>query len=150
LRLLLAVNIHGNENAFGNDQIRTVGLERAEEATAVALVADAGSEWFDEEQEGIAVTIHANLADEQNMTASLTLFPKAIAGTGKEVNLAGALRLFERFGIEVAEHEDLPRAMVLDDARDEITKFFKCHFHNSLPKKQKTRRAFRASGLIRA
>jgi hypothetical protein len=134
LRILLAIDVHRNKDSLGDDQGTAIRFEGTEETAAVALVAHAGAERLNEEEQGIGVAVDANLADTQDVAAGLTLFPEAVAGAGKEVDLAGALRSFKGFGVQVAEHEDFASLVVLNHSWDESSEFFECQFHDSLPK----------------
>jgi hypothetical protein len=136
LNILFAIDVHGNKDALGDDERTAVRFNGTKEAASVAFVANTGTEGFDEEQQGIGVTIHANFPDAQDMATGFAFLPKAIAGAREKVNLAGALRLFKRLGVQVAEHQDFASLVILHDPGYQPTELFKCQFHNSLPKQK--------------
>jgi hypothetical protein len=93
-------------------------IQAAEETTAVAFVADTGSDGIDADEKSVGIAINANVSDFQNMAAGLALFPKLVAGTGKEDHFAGALGERERFGIHETEHQDVATRFILDNGGD--------------------------------
>jgi hypothetical protein len=118
LGVLCAVDIVGSKGTFGNDLGSAIGLERAEETAAIAFVTNAGAQGFDEEKKSVGITVDANFADAEDMAAGFALFPKAIAGAREKMDLAGKLGLFEGFGVEIAEHENVAALVVLNDPRN--------------------------------
>src|SRR5208337_2829786 len=145
---LFVVDVHGHEDTLANDQRPAIRLESAEEATAVAFVAYAGPESFNEEKHSIRVTIDAHLPNAEDVAAGLALLPKAIAGAREKVDLAGALGLFQRLGIDVAKHQDFTAAVVLNHSRNESAEFFKCQFHDCLPKNKRPAGRFAPAGQL--
>jgi hypothetical protein len=99
-------------------------------------MANAGTEGLDEEEEGIGITVDANLSDAKDVAAGFTLFPETIAGAREKVNFAGALRRLQRFGIHIAKHEHITGFVILNDSGDEPSKFFEREFHDNLPKQK--------------
>jgi hypothetical protein len=131
LRILFAIDIHGNKHAFGDGERAAIGFQRTEEATAVTFVADSGTEGFDEKEQGIGIAIDANFANAQDVATGFAFLPKAIAGTRKKMDFAGLLGFFQGFGVEIAEHEDVTGFVILHDAWNQAAKFFKRKFHKS-------------------
>lgn len=131
---LIAIDFVWNKGALSDHSERAIGRELAEEASAVAFVANTGADRLDQEEKRICVAVEANFAKPEHVTTGFALFPKAIAGAREKVNLSSELGLRQSGGIEVTEHEHLAGAMVLNDARHETSKFFKRQFQESLPK----------------
>jgi hypothetical protein len=149
LRSLIAIDFVWNKRLLIDHDERAVGRELAEETTAIAFVANTGAKWFDQQEERIRVAIETDFAKPEHMTAGFPFFPEAIAGAREKVDLPGKLGLSQSGCIEVTEHQHFTSAMVLNNARNETTKFFKRQFQESLPK-TKIPLAVRASGLNRA
>jgi hypothetical protein len=150
LRSLIAIDFIRNEGPLSNHGKRAIGGELAEEATAVAFVANTGADWLDQQEKRIRVAVEADFAKPEHMTAGFPFFPKAIAGARKKVNLSGELGLRQGGCVKVTEHQHFTGAMVLNDAGNETPKFFECQFQESLPKTKMPLGDVRASGLIRA
>jgi hypothetical protein len=148
LGVLGAVDVVGNKRAFRDDRGSPIGLERTEEAAAVALVANAGTQGFDEEKKSVGITVDTNLANAEDMATGFALFPKAIAGAREEMDLAGKLSLFESLRVEIAEHENVAALVVLNNPGDKSARFFKCQMHDGLPKNEKPAGRFAPAGRV--
>src|SRR6266700_2003268 len=109
-----SVNDIWGKSALGDDPSRSFVIQAAKETAAVTFVADAGPDGIDADEQSIGITIDANVRDFQNMAAGLALFPKLVAGAGKENYFTGALGQFERFGTHESEHEHIAGCLVLN------------------------------------
>jgi len=101
-------------------------------------VTDARADRLDKKEERVSIAIESDFPDTEYVAARLALLPEAVAGAGKKVDFAGALRLPERFGVEITEHQDFAGSLILYDAWNKASKLCECEFHESL-QKQKTR-----------
>ncbi len=94
--------------------------ERAElaavKAGALARVAG-GAGRFDERQHGVTVAVQAQGPHPLGVAAGGPLVPLLGPGAAVEVQLAAVERPGEGLLVHVGEHQHLPRAPVLDDAR---------------------------------
>jgi hypothetical protein len=97
-------------------------------------VTNAGPHGFHTDEERVGVAIEEELANAKDVAASFAFFPEALAGAAVEVDFAGALGVFERFGIQEAEHQHFARGVVLNDRGDQPVQLCKGKFHQSLPK----------------
>jgi hypothetical protein len=111
-------------------------------------VADAGADDLDEEEKGVSVAVHTDFSEVEDMAAGFAFLPEAVARAGKKVDIAGALRLFERLGIQVAKHQDFAGFVVLHDSRDESAKFFKRELHSTLLKIKNPPGRFAPAGRV--
>lgn len=137
MRSLAAIDFIRNEGPLSDHGRRPIGCELPEEATAVALVANTGANRLNQQEKRIRVAIEADFAEPEHMTAGFPFFPEAVAGAREKMDLPGELGLSQGGGIKVTEHQHFAGAMVLNDARNETTKFFEREFQESLPKKKK-------------
>ena len=88
---LRTIDFFGFERALIEDLRAAVCCQAAEEAAAVAFVADAGADPVDADEQGIGVAVDADVADFQDVTAGFAFFPEAVAGAAVEDDFAGAL-----------------------------------------------------------
>jgi hypothetical protein len=146
---LIAIDFVRNKGPLSDYGRRAIGGELAEEATAVAFMANTGADRLDQKEKRIRVTVEADFAEPEHVTAGFPFFPKAIAGARKKVDLSGELGLSKRSSVKVTEHQNFAGAMVLNNAGNETTKFFERQGQESLPR-NKNPAGRRASGLIRA
>jgi hypothetical protein len=94
-------------------------IQAAKEAAAIALMANSGANWRHADEQSIGIAIDANVGDFQDMAAGLALFPKPVAGAGKENHFAGTPRERKRFGIHESEHQHIAGGFILDDGGDQ-------------------------------
>src|SRR3954470_66967 len=80
-----------------------------------------GAGRLDEREHGVAVAVEPQRPDGLRVAARRALVPQLLPRAAPEMQLAGALRGLDGLGVLVGEGEDLARAPVLDDARDEPT-----------------------------
>jgi len=145
---LLAVNILGPERPFAHDARASVSLEPPKKAALITFVTNARAKGLNQDQQRVGIAVKAKLAQPQDVPAGLSLFPKAIARSGKEMNLACRLRLRQCIRIQIADHQHVLRAVILNHRREQPSLLFERKFHGCLPK-QKNRWAIRASGLFK-
>src|SRR3954447_19823440 len=74
---------------------------------------------LDEGEQRVAVAVEPQRLDRLDVAARRALVPQLVARAAPEVQLAGLARLRHRLGVGVGEGEDLSRAPVLHDDRDE-------------------------------
>ncbi len=94
-------------------------VQAAKKTTAVAFVADAGSDGIDTDEQSVGIAIDANVGNFQDVAAGLALFPKPVAGAGKENHFAGTPRERKRFGVHESEHQHIAGGFILDDGGDQ-------------------------------
>ena len=104
-------------------------FETAKEATLVAFVADAGTESFDFDEDGVEVAIGGDFLDHHSVAGALTFEPELAAGAAIEGGETGLDGETEGFLIHVADHEDAASGVVLNDRRDEAVGFLEIEIH---------------------
>src|SRR5205814_3277101 len=88
------------------------------EAGALARVARRPRR-LDKREHGVVVAVVAQLAHALHVARRLPLVPPLLARAAPEPGLASRARASERLLVHVGHGEDLPRAPVLHDTRDE-------------------------------
>ena len=113
--------------AVGN--LPLAGFEPPEEAAFVAFVADAGAMRFHLDQHRVEVAIGGDLLDHQAMAGAFAFEPELLPGAaveGSEARLDGQA---EGLFVHVADHEDAPGGVILDDGGDEAVRLFEIQIH---------------------
>ena len=85
---LRTVDFFWIEGAFVDDCCAAVARRAAEEAAAIAFVANAGTDWVDADEHSIGVAVDTDVAHFQHVAAGLAFLPEAIAGAGVEDDFA--------------------------------------------------------------
>src|SRR4051794_16807962 len=96
---------------------RRLGLAVVEARPRAGVARRAGG--LHEGEQGVAVAVEPQRLDRLDVAARRALVPQLVARAAPEVQLAGLTRLRHRLGVGVGQGEDLSRAPVLHDDRDE-------------------------------
>ena len=135
----LSVKFLGRENALGDDRCFAVRADPAEEAAAVAFVANGAAVKFHAHEQRVAVAIHAQFAQHQLLAAGFALGPQLLARAAVKRDEAGLLRERQRLAVHESQHQDFAIRVVLHDRRDQPVLFFEVEFHFYPLEKQKAR-----------
>src|SRR4051794_26036742 len=96
---------------------RRLGLAVVEARPRAGVAGRAGR--LDEGEQRVAVAVEAQRPDLLDVPARRALVPQLVARAAPQVQLAGLARLRHRLGVGIGEGQDLSRAPVLHDDRDE-------------------------------
>src|SRR4051812_32984141 len=96
---------------------RRLGLAVVEARPRAGVTGGAGG--LDEGEQRVAVAVQPERSDRLDVAGRRALVPELVPRAAPEVQLAGLARLGHRLGVGVGEGEDLSRAPVLHDDRDE-------------------------------
>ena len=127
---LRSVNFFWIEGAFFDDLRCAFVGHAAEEAAAIAFVANAGTDWIDADEQRIGVAVDTDVADFQDVAAGRAFLPEAIAGAGEEDDFARTLCFGESDVVHEAEHEDVAGRGVLDNGGDESVRLREVELHH--------------------
>jgi hypothetical protein len=127
---LRSVNFFWIEGAFFDDLRCAFVGHAAEEAAAIAFVANAGTDWIDADEQRIGVAVDTDVADFQDVAAGRAFLPEAIAGAGEEDDFARTLCFGESDVVHEAEHEDVAGRGVLDNGGEESVRLREVELHH--------------------
>lgn len=72
---------------------------------------------IDEDEQGIAIAVHADFADALDVTGGAAFVPQFLAAAAPEVGFAAFLGEAQGVGVHPGHHENVAGGMVLDNGR---------------------------------
>src|SRR6516162_2098734 len=103
----------------------------AEETRFVTKVAATGPSQVRLNQQGVPVTVKADLPNDETMSGGFSLGPKLLPPAAEEGHVAGAESLLVRLQVHISQHQHSSVSLVLNNCRDQSVLESHLHFLRS-------------------